>query len=49
MIHGTAELPDDVIGQFAFLPFGKEAVRSAAVTGVEDLGTGALGTLGNVI
>jgi uncharacterized membrane protein YccF (DUF307 family) len=38
-----------VIGQFAFLPFGKEAVSRAAVTGVEDLGTGALGTLGNVI
>ena len=38
-----------VIGQFAFLPFGKEAVSRAFVTGVEDLGTGALGTLGNVI
>nr|WP_295785042.1 YccF domain-containing protein [Rhodoferax sp.] len=38
-----------VIGQFAFLPFGKEAVSRAVVTGVEDLGTGALGTLGNII
>lgn len=38
-----------VIGQFAFLPFGKEAVNRAVVTGVEDIGTGALGTIGNVI
>ena len=38
-----------VIGQFAFLPFGKEAVSRAALTGVEDIGTGALGTIGNVI
>lgn len=38
-----------VIGQFAFLPFGREAVSRAVVTGVEDIGTGALGTIGNVI
>jgi uncharacterized membrane protein YccF (DUF307 family) len=38
-----------VIGQFAFLPFGKEAVDRAVVTGVRDIGTGALGTIGNVI
>jgi len=38
-----------VIGQFAFLPFGKEAVNRATLTGVEDIGTGALGTIGNVI
>lgn len=38
-----------VIGQLAFLPFGKEAVSRAVVTGVEDIGTGALGTIGNVI
>ncbi|MES2950875.1 MAG: YccF domain-containing protein [Pseudomonadota bacterium] len=38
-----------VIGQFAFLPFGKEAVDRAVLTGVEDIGTGVLGTLGNVI
>lgn len=38
-----------VIGQFAFLPFGKEAVNRAVVSGVEDIGTGALGTIGNVI
>ncbi len=38
-----------VIGQFAFLPIGKEAVDRAVVTGVRDIGTGALGTIGNVI
>ena len=38
-----------VIDQFAFLPFGKEAVNRSAVSGVEDIGTGALGTIGNVI
>ena len=38
-----------VIGQFTFLPFGKEAVSRALVTGVEDVGTGALGTIGNII
>ena len=38
-----------VIGQFAFLPFGKEAVDRATLTGVDDIGTGALGTIGNVI
>jgi uncharacterized membrane protein YccF (DUF307 family) len=35
-----------VIGQFAF---GKEAVNRAVLSGVEDIGTGALGTIGNVI
>lgn len=38
-----------VIGQFAFLPFGKEAVSRAVVSGVEDIGTGVLGTIGNVL
>jgi uncharacterized membrane protein YccF (DUF307 family) len=38
-----------VIGQFAFLPFGKEAVSRAVVSGAQDIGTGALGTIGNVI
>lgn len=38
-----------VIGQFAFLPFGKEAVSRAVVNGVEDIGTGVLGTIGNVL
>ncbi len=38
-----------VIGQFTFLPFGREAVSRSIITGKEDLGTGALGLLGNII
>ena len=38
-----------VIGQFAFLPFGKSAVSRKDVTQQDDIGTGVLGTVGNVI
>ena len=38
-----------VIGQFAFFPFGKEVVSRRLVTGRDDIGTGVLGMLGNVI
>ena len=38
-----------VIGQFAFWPFGKEAVNREQVNGQPDIGTGALGTPGNVV
>ncbi len=38
-----------VIGQFAFLPFGKDAISRETLTGQEDIGTGALGLVGNVI
>lgn len=38
-----------VIGQFAFWPFGKMAVNREQVNGQGDIGTGALGTLGNVL
>lgn len=38
-----------VIGQFAFLPFGKEAVSRKQVMQQNDVGTGALGLAGNVI
>ena len=38
-----------VIGQFAFCPFGKEAVSREELSGRSDIGTGALGLLGNVI
>lgn len=38
-----------VIGQFAFWPFGKVAVSRDVVSGHGDIGTGALGTLGNVL
>lgn len=38
-----------VIGQFAFWPFGRMAVSRDVVSGQGDIGTGALGTLGNVL
>jgi len=38
-----------VIGQFAFFPFGKEAVSRKELSGVEDVGTGGLGLIGNVV
>ncbi len=38
-----------VIGTFSFFPFGKEAISREVLSGKEDLGTGALGVLGNVI
>jgi Predicted membrane protein len=37
------------IGTFAFLPFGREAVRRDELTGGGDVGTSPLGTLGNVL
>lgn len=38
-----------VIGQFAFLPFGKEAISRKQLSNQEDLGTGELGLIGNVV
>lgn len=38
-----------VIGQFAFWPFGKEAVNRRDLTGKEDIGTSTFGTLGNIL
>ena len=38
-----------VIGQFTFFPFGKEAIDREELSGREDVGTGILGALGNVI
>lgn len=38
-----------VIGQFTFLPFGKQAISRAELTGVDDIGTGFLGLVGNVL
>ncbi|MFZ6711444.1 YccF domain-containing protein [Undibacterium sp. TC9W] len=38
-----------VIGQLSFMPFGKEVVNRAHVSGQEDIGTGALGMIGNII
>ncbi len=37
------------IALYTFLPFGSKAVSRARLTGQEDLGTGPLGVLGNVI
>ena len=38
-----------VIGQFAFFPFGKEAVNRRDLSGREDIGTSGLGTIGNIV
>jgi uncharacterized membrane protein YccF (DUF307 family) len=38
-----------VIGQFAFFPFGKVAIGRNDLSKRDDIGTGALGFLGNVI
>jgi uncharacterized membrane protein YccF (DUF307 family) len=38
-----------VIGQFAFWPFGKEAISRKDLTQKTDVGTGSLGLAGNVI
>jgi uncharacterized membrane protein YccF (DUF307 family) len=38
-----------VIGQFAFFPFGKEAVSRKELSNSDDVGTGGLGLIGNVI
>jgi uncharacterized membrane protein YccF (DUF307 family) len=38
-----------VIGQFAFMPFGKQAVSRKYITDKADIGTGFLGVLGNVL
>jgi uncharacterized membrane protein YccF (DUF307 family) len=38
-----------VIGQFTFFPFGKEAVSRKDLSKEGDIGTGVLGTVGNVI
>lgn len=38
-----------VIGQFTFLPFGKEAISRNVLSQKDDIGTSPLGTVGNVI
>jgi uncharacterized membrane protein YccF (DUF307 family) len=38
-----------VIGNFAFFPFGREAMDRKELTGQDDLGTGSLGLLGNIV
>ncbi|KGJ89426.1 YccF domain-containing protein [Thalassotalea sp. ND16A] len=38
-----------VMAGFSFLPFGKEAIARDELTQSEDIGTGGLGLLGNII
>ncbi|NPD08716.1 YccF domain-containing protein [Vibrio ostreicida] len=38
-----------VIGKFSFFPFGHEAIARDELTNEEDIGTGSLGFVGNVI
>jgi len=38
-----------VFGTFCFVPFGNEAIDRKELTGKDDLGTGALGFVGNVV
>jgi len=38
-----------VIGNFTFFPFGREAISRKELTHEDDLGTGALGVLGNIV
>jgi uncharacterized membrane protein YccF (DUF307 family) len=38
-----------VIGQFTFFPFGKEAISRKSLNNQDDIGTGPLGFIGNVI
>lgn len=38
-----------VMAGFSFLPFGKEAIARDELTQYEDVGTGGLGLLGNII
>ena len=38
-----------IIGQFAFFPFGKEAISRRYINNKDDVGTGMLGTIGNVV
>lgn len=38
-----------VIGKFSFFPFGKEAVSRKDLSQKDDVGTGGLGMLGNII
>ena len=38
-----------VIGKFAFFPFGKEAIDRSMLSANKDIGSGALGVIGNII
>lgn len=38
-----------VIGQFSFFPFGKEAISRRELNEEDDIGTGILGSIGNIV
>jgi uncharacterized membrane protein YccF (DUF307 family) len=38
-----------VIGNFSFFPFGKEAISRRDLKQADDIGTGTMGTIGNVL
>ncbi len=38
-----------VMGNFTFFPFGREAISRKALTQEDDLGTGTMGLLGNIV
>lgn len=38
-----------VIGQFTFFPFGKEAISRKELSSQGDIGTGAMGMVGNIL
>src|SRR5438128_3713293 len=38
-----------VISSFSFCPFGREIIERSKLTGREDIGTGALGMIGNIV
>ncbi|WP_022939906.1 YccF domain-containing protein [Psychromonas hadalis] len=38
-----------IIGNFSFMPFGKEPIERKYLTGSDDIGTGEWGLVGNVI
>jgi uncharacterized membrane protein YccF (DUF307 family) len=38
-----------VIGSFSFFPFGKEAIDRRELTGEDDIGTGSLGLVANLV
>ena len=38
-----------MIGQFTFFPFGMEAISRKELNQKDDIGTGSLGTLGNIV
>ena len=38
-----------VLGKFSFLPFGRTVIKRSELSGEKDIGTGALGLIGNII